>query len=237
MARGTNDQPTGSIFLRIADGKIIETVEPGTEGAIKRQTKPSEEHPNGREVWERRDGYVDGIITSMFHTEREYKGEKIVELTIRLRDKDEHYSLKVNKGNRYWVGIMSRLPNVNFQKSVRFSPYDFEGKDEQKGGTRQVIGINLFQGEKKIDPAWSKTAPGDMPQGKQVMNDKGKPVMVNGRALWDFEERDAFLMNVFAELADQLQTGDMAMGGTAEDAPKAAPPVVVSGDEPDDLPF
>ena len=235
MARGNNDQQVGVIYLRIADGKIVETVEANSPGAVKRTTKPSDEHPNGREVWERRDGYVDGVITSMFHTEREYKGEKVVELNIRLRDVDEHYSLKVNKGNRYWVGIMSRLPNVNSQKSVRFSPYDFEGKDEATGGKRQVIGINLFQGEKKIDPAWSKTNPGELPQGKKVR--------VNGKDIWDFEERDAYLMKVFLDLQDQLTQGDMAMGGAPEQsvpsAPSARPTPVPLEDMPDDddLPF
>ena len=219
------------IYLRIADGKIIETVDETTPGAIKRITKPSDEHPNGREVWERRDGYVDGIITSMYHTEREYKGEKITELVIRLRDVDEHYSLKVNKGNRYWVGIMSRLPNVNLQRSVRFSPYDFKGKNEA-GGEKQVIGINLFQGDKKIDPAWSKTNPGELPQGKQVR--------VNGKDVWDFEERDAYLMKVFADLVDQMKTGDMAVGGS-NDAPlvaaNAAPGLPPTTEEDDGLPF
>ena len=230
MARGTNDQQTGVIFLRIADGKIIETVDAGTEGAVKRTTKPSDEHPQGREVWERRDGYVDGVITSMFHTEREYKGDKITELTIRLRDVDEHYSLKVNKGNRYWVGIMSRLPNVNFQKPIRFAPYDFEGKDDATGGKRQVIGINLYQNGEKVDPAWSKTNPGDLPQGKKVR--------VNGKDVWDFEERDAYLLKVFADIADQLRTGDMAMEGANTPPPVGIndmPPV--KDEEPNDLPF
>ena len=229
MARGTNDQQTGVIYLRIADGKIIETVEAGSEGAVKRTTKPSDEHPQGREVWERRDGYVDGVITSMFHTEREYKGEKITELVIRLRDKDEHYSLKVNKGNRYWVGIMSRLPNVNLQRPVRFSPYDFEGKDDATGGKRQVIGINLFQNGEKIDPAWSKTNPGDLPQGKQVR--------VNGKDVWDFEERDNYLLKVFADISDQLRTGDMAMEGANTPPPHTVADAPPAKDEDDGLPF
>jgi hypothetical protein len=240
MARGNDQGQTGVIYLRIADGRIVETVEAGTEGAIKRTTKASDEHPNGREVWERRDEYVDGVITSMFHTEREYKGEKIAELNIRLRDKDEHYALKVNKGNRYWVGILSRLPNVNFQKSVQFRPYDFEGKDEH-GGTRRIIGINLFQNGEKIDPAWSKTSPGDLPQGKQVR--------VNGKDVWDFEARDNYLLNVFSELAEQLRTGDMAMGGTSgdvaqttnvtSDPPAAynAKPQHIQGEDEESLPF
>jgi hypothetical protein len=69
MARGSFDEQGRPIYLRIAEGKIVETVEDGAPGAVKRTTK------NGREVWERRDGYVDGLITSMYHKEREYNGD------------------------------------------------------------------------------------------------------------------------------------------------------------------
>jgi|JI10StandDraft_1071094.scaffolds.fasta_scaffold267464_2 hypothetical protein len=219
MARGTFEDGGKPIYLRIAEGKIVETVEEGAPGAVKRTTK------SGKEVWERRDGYVDGVITSMFHKEREYNGEVMHSLVIRLRDKDEHYSLEVTRGSRYWVGILMRLPNVNMQKTVRFSPYDFEGKDD-KGGMRKIIGINLYQNEQKIDPAWSKTNPGELPMGKQVR--------VNGKDVWDFEDRDAFLMNVFAEINDQLKTGDIAMGGEQNE-----PVAHADANEPEDdgLPF
>ena len=224
MARGSFEDNGRPVYLRIAEGKIVETVEEGSPGAIKRTTK------NGKDVWERRDGYVDGTITSMYHKEREYNGEVMHSLVIRLRDKDEHYSLEVNKGSRYWVGILMRLPNVNMQRPVRFSPYDFDGKDEH-GGTRKVIGINLFQGETKIDPAWSKTNPGELPQGKQLR--------VNGKDVWDFEQRDSFLMNVFSELADQMKTGDMAMGGSNDETqqPNASAVPVNADEDEDDLPF
>lgn len=194
----------------------METVEDGTPGAIKRTTK------TGKEVWERRDGYVDGVITSMFNKEREYNGEVTRSLVIRLRDKDEHYSLEVTQGSRYWVGILMRLPNINFQKPVRFAPYDFDGSDD-KGGTRKVIGINLYQNGEKIDPAWTKTNPGDLPQGKQVR--------VNSKDVWDFEARDAYLLKVFAELNDQLKTGDMVMGGANDE------PAHIQGDDESSLPF
>lgn len=208
----------------MAEGKIVETVEPNTDGAIMRTTK------TGREVWERRDGYVDGIITSMFHREREVNGEKMESLVIRLRDKDEHYALEVNKGSRYWVSIMMRLPNVNASQPVRFMPYDFEAKGED-GTMRRMIGSNLYQNGRKIDPAWSKSSPGDLPQGQKVR--------VNGKDVWDFEARDKYLLRVFAELVDQLQTGDMAMGGVNDEHPPAPtvddmPPAAL---EPDDLPW
>ena len=65
---------------------------------------------------------------------------------------------------------------------------------------------------------------------------------VNGKDIWDFEERDAYLMKVFVDLQDQLTQGDMAMGGAPEQsvpsAPSARPTPVPLEDMPDDdLPF
>ncbi|HMZ49712.1 MAG TPA: hypothetical protein PLP28_12100, partial [Flavobacteriales bacterium] len=64
-------------------------------------------------------------------------------------------------------------------------------------------------------------------------------VRVNGKDVWDFEARDAYLLAVFAELNDQLKTGDMAMGGVNDEHPPAPtvadmPPAAL---EPDDLPW
>jgi hypothetical protein len=201
MARGSFDDNGKPVYLRVAEGKIVETVTEGVPGAVHRTTK------NGKEVWERRDDYVDGIITSMYHKEREYNGEVMHSLIIRLRDKDEHYSLEVSRGSRYWVGIMMRLPNLTMEKPVRFAPYDFDGKDDV-GALKKIIGINLFQAGVKIDPKWTKTTPGDLPQGKKVR--------VNGKDVWDFEDRDAYLLRIFAEITDQMRMGDEAIGGVAE---------------------
>lgn len=229
MARGQHNEQGAPVFLRIAEGKIVESVNEGQPGAIKRTTKPSDEHPNGREVWERRDDYVDGVITSLYRKERDFKGETMRSIVIRLRDKDEHYQVELNEGNRYWASFLLRLPNVNMGKSIRISPYDFNDKEG-----RRVIGLNLFQDGKKVDPKWTKTDPGDLPQGRQVR--------VNGKDVWDFEARDRYLIAVMEEIADQLRVGDTAVGGgggesvTSDPSAKYAPPGQVA-DNDDDLPF
>lgn len=216
MARGTNNNGGSAIYLRIADGMVVEQVEEGKEGAIGRTTKPSDEHPNGRTVWERRDKFVEGVVISMFRKEREYKGEVMNSLAIRLKDGGEVYQIDLNEGNRYWSSFMLRLPNLDLSKSVRLLPYDFTDKEG-----RRVVGMNLMQGSDKVQPKWTKDSPGDLPQGRKVR--------VNGKDVWDFEDRDQYLLKVMQSIASKLQAADTAIGGAQGE------PVVVSDE--DDLPF
>ncbi len=216
MARGSNNNEGSAVYLRIADGMIVEQVEQGTAGAVARTTKPTDEHPNGRTVWERRDQYVEGMIISMFRKEREYKGEKINSLAIRLKDVDEVYQLELNEGNRYWSSFMLRLPNLDLGRSVRFAPYDFTDKEG-----RRVVGMNLLQGLSKVQPKWTKDAPGDLPQGRKVR--------VNGKDVWDFEDRDKHLLAVMQKIADKMRSADTAIEGAKHEP-------VLASDE-DDLPF
>lgn len=196
MSRGKHDS-TRCVYLRIADGKIVENVDAGAEGAIQRTNK------NGKIVHERLDDYVDGTITTMFMRSHEHNGKTINELCIRLQDKDEYYQLSLQVGNRYWVAFVMRLPNLDLTRPIRFSPYHFTPKGESK----PLSGLNLYQGGQKIAPKWSKTDPGDLPQGKQVE--------FQGEMRWDFHERDTFLHRIEMEYIDQLKVGDEAMAGTA----------------------
>jgi hypothetical protein len=216
MARGTDNKGGSAIYLRIADGMVVEQVEEGKEGAISRTTKPSDEHPNGRTVWERRDKFVEGVVISMFRKEREYKGEVMNSLAIRLKDGGEVYQIDLNEGNRYWSSFMLRLPNLDLSKSVRLLPYDFTDKEG-----RRVVGMNLMQGSDKVQPKWTKDSPGDLPQGRKVR--------VNGKDVWDFEDRDQYLLKVMQSIASKLQAADTAIEGGKDE------PVVVSDE--DDLPF
>ena len=216
MARGTDNKGGSAIYLRIADGMVVEQVEEGKEGAISRTTKPSDEHPNGRTVWERRDKFVVGVVISLFRKEREYKGEVMNSLAIRLKDGGEVYQIDLNEGNRYWSSFMLRLPNLDLSKSVRLLPYDFTDKEG-----RRVVGMNLMQGSDKVQPKWTKDSPGDLPQGRKVR--------VNGKDVWDFEDRDQYLLKVMQAIASKLQAADTAIEGGKDE------PVVVSDE--DDLPF
>lgn len=217
MARGTKNTESGAVFLRLADGKVVETVEANTPGAESRTTKPSDEHPEGRTVWERKDDYVEGMITSIYRKEREYKGEVMKSLIVRLSDVGENYNVEIREGSRYWSCFMLRLPNIKLGEPVRIVPYDFTDKEGKR-----IIGLNVLQSGVKVNPKWDKNNPGDLPQGRKVR--------VNGKDVWDFEERDQHLIGVMQKIASKLQAADTAIGG-AQGEP------VVADDVDNDLPF
>jgi hypothetical protein len=218
MARGTNNDKGSATYLRIADGKIVEEVDKNTIGAVSRTTKPSDEHPEGREVWERRDSYLEGVVTSMWRKEREYKGDINRSLVLRISDVGENCQLEIKEGGRYWSSFMLRLPNMDLTKPIRIAPYDFTDKEGKR-----VIGLNVFQGDVKVAPKWDKNNPGDLPQGRKVR--------VNGKDVWDFEERDQYLIKVMEKIAAGLKEKDNAIAATSGE------PVASKVDDDNDLPF
>lgn len=208
MSRGTSNT-SGAIFLRIADGKIVETVSADHPKAVKRINK------NSKEVFERLDDYVEGTITSIYGRTHEYNGEESKELCIRIQGDGETYQLSLKEGSRYWSGFAVRMPNLDLTKPVKFSPYSFT--DKESGSN--VQGINLFQGEQKIQPRFTKENPGKMPQGVQVP--------FQGKLKWDFYERDQFLIKVVDHFAGVLKASSEALygeSGTVTQAPVASQP-------------
>ena len=194
MSRG-NSSNAGSIFLRIAEGKIVETVTPDHPNAVKRINK------NGKEVHERIDDFVEGVITFMKPDKREYNGEEINELKVWIQDGSDSYILSLKDGSRYWSAFAIRLPNVDVKKPVKFAPFSFT--DKTTGD--HVVGMNLFQGAEKVQPRFTKDNPGKMPQGVQVP--------FQGKMKWDFYARDQFLASVIDYVAGQLRVEGEAVAG------------------------
>jgi hypothetical protein len=192
--RGSSSN-AGSIFLRIAEGKIVETVTPDHPNAVKRVNK------QGKEVYERIDDFVQGTITSIFEHTNEYNGEQIKELRVRLQDGADTYQLSLKEGSRYWSSFAIRMPNVDLKRPVKFSPFSFT--DKTTGAN--VVGMNLFQGSEKVQPRFTKENPGKMPQGSQVM--------FQGKPKWDFYARDQFLIGVINYVAGQLRVDGEAVAG------------------------
>lgn len=192
--RGSSSN-SGSVFLRIAEGKIVETVTPDHPNAVKRINK------NGKEVHERIDDFVEGVITFMKPDKREYNGEEINELKVWIQDDSDTYILSMKDGSRYWSSFAMRLPNLDLKKPVRFKPHSFT--DKTTGD--HVVGMNLFQAGEKVQPRFTKENPGKMPQGVQVP--------FQGKMKWDFYARDQFLASVIDYVAGQLRVDGEAVAG------------------------
>ncbi len=181
MARGTSEHK-GGVFLDIRGGYVCERVSEPGEGIHERTI---EKGPNkGAIVYERRDGYVEGVINRLVNQERESnvsgKVEKTVTLQVHLSDAGENFILNLPKGYKVWRHFLLTLPNLKPGAIVRFEPYDYVGK---KDGKRKT-GLGILQDGEQVKWAYTRND-GVLPDAPMVK--------VSGKDMVDYTEQDIFL--------------------------------------------
>ena len=131
-----NSQSSGKRFLSISGGEVREKVKEGTPGAEYREY----ELPNGEKggKWEKPFGYVDGLVSKVYFEDTDFG-------TMMKIDIDE-FTLSLSTSSKYFSKLAERLPNVDFKKVVKFTPYDFTGD-----GGKKLTGISVKQGEEKLN--------------------------------------------------------------------------------------
>jgi hypothetical protein len=228
MARGTTTGG-GRVYLDIRGGSVAERVEgPGPNVVERTITKG----PNaGKVVYERHDGYVEGVITGMNYNSRTVNGQELVTLQVALDDVGERYILNLQKGYKVWRHFLLMLPNIKPGVPVRFDPYDYLRKKDGK----RMTGLGIQQNGEKVE--WKYTRENGLPDAPMVK--------VSGKDMVDYTEQDIFLDMVlekekarFGEVPRQtLPPEDMAAvyGGGGKDAPKPTP--IGEDDEQDGLPW
>ncbi len=222
MARGTSEHK-GGVFLDIRGGYVCERVSGPGEGIHERTI---EKGPNkGAVVYERRDGYVEGVITRLVNQERESnvsgKVEKTVTLQVHLSDAGENFILNLPKGYKVWRHFLLTLPNLKPGAIVRFEPYDYVGK---KDGKRKT-GLGILQDGEQVKWAYTRND-GVLPDAPMVK--------VSGKDMVDYTQQDIFLDGVLSKESHKFEQMER----------KAAPSVAQSTqvtasaeEDPDDLPF
>ena len=209
MATLSNDQQGGIDFVTTFDGKLVQRVPEGTDGAMPRQlTKGANE---GKTVWEKTYTSVSGMITDGGVEVKEFGGKKVKEIQLKLDD-DTLLQLPMNLLSAF----AKPLPNVDTSKPVKVSVYK---------NKRGKVGLNLSftddpDWRKKIendeyvewvnyDWAYTRENPGDLPQ--PVQDELGE---------WDFRDHDKFLelevRKFFADgfAPDPVAVVQEALGGT-----------------------
>ncbi len=170
--------------------------------------------------------FIDGVIVALEQHEAEFNGKVLRFLNIVMMDKDECYSISIQRGDRYWVDFLKRLPGIDLSKPVRLSPYSIEndGKWNQ--------GIVAQQDGKKVMSAFTR-------ENNWGGMDNAVQVEFNGEMKWNYGPRDKWLeANVL--LPAQAKLHDVASEGPVP-ALTAEPPHANDGgaepEETDDLPF
>jgi DNA-binding TFAR19-related protein (PDSD5 family) len=145
----TNSTHERKIYLSIINGKFAQKVEEGTANAVSRKNKK------------------EAIVHELLHDKasgmiQEVKIEKNdfgKQLVIVMNDLGELYIITIPVESKYFDSFCSKIGNADLSMEIEIVPYSFQPKD--KDGKR--VGINLYQGGKKLNYYFSKEEPKGKP--------------------------------------------------------------------------
>lgn len=127
-----------------------------------------------------------------------------------LDDAGERYQLQLKQSSSYFRAFASMAQNIDISKRVEFVPLL-----KEENGKKQV-GLVIMQDGSAVKWAHTKANPNGMPE-PQVLEKK------NGEKIYDWSERDAFLLDKVNELNSRIGSDSS--------------PTESVIDEDDDLPF
>lgn len=197
------------IFFNIHQNMFVRRVTEITEGAVKRTTQPKTGQP--KDIWELQFKDLSGRLKSIEVKETDF-GKKY-ELTI--EDVGEVYVLQVGVESGYGDTLISKIVGINPDHDIRLVPYSFIPKDS----TKKKEGLNIYQGDVKIEPQYTKDNPNGKPQPESEKMDKDDWKIYNIR-----------VRKFFAEVATKFNEKIKAAKDNVNEAFNKA-------SESDDLPF
>lgn len=215
MALGSS---SNKIFLKVADGIIVQTLKVPTEKTDTRTTK------EGKVVHELKFGYVEGIITDIRIKQNEFNGETIKSWALTIYDVGDTYQLEVGVKGGYGNSLIKSLANpaVDFTQPIKLTPWMKVVNEKKK------TAIYVSQGDKQIDWYFTKETPNGLPDATTVK--------FHGKDVWDFYEQMQFLEKyVETKIKPQLKP----VQSNSYTPPVADPNVtqLPEDDDSSDLPF
>jgi hypothetical protein len=158
MAVGNDSK---SIYLSIADGKIVRRFKEPTANSKQRTSK------TGKIVHEESYDFVSGIITDISTKDSEY-GKF---WNVRLQDGSDTYVLQFQYSGGNASSFLKAIPNADLNKEIKIKP-----RVEMNGDKKRTT-VMLIQDDTIIRWKWTKDNPGDLPSLKKVK--------VKGVEQWD----------------------------------------------------
>ena len=158
MALGNS---SSSIYLSIADGKIVRRFKEPTANSKQRTSK------TGKIVHEESYDFVSGIITDISTKDSEY-GKF---WNVRLQDGHDTYVLQFQYSGGNASSFLKAIPNADMAKEIKIKPRVVMNGDKKR------TTVMLIQDDTIIRWKWTKDNPGDLPSLKKVK--------VKGVEQWD----------------------------------------------------
>ena len=218
MGLNESDNSKRKIYLNIVGGEIARRfTEHQFEGDKQITTTRDIKDDDGnvtKTIIERTYKSISGVITN---ADIDKSGGYGAMLVFTIMSDGEEYTLSVTLDSGYGRAILKKLPNVNADKEIEFTPFNFDSQDQmnKNGDPKKIVGVNLFQKDcgwekDKVPYKWTAESPGNLPKWKQSET-TGK---------WDNTEELEFLGQHFKQWAK-------GVGGVvpaSQEAPDAGDP-------------
>ena len=180
MATLSNDSNGGVDFITTFDGKLVQRVPEGTEGAVSRAlTKGANE---GKLVWEKTYTSVTGMFMGGGVEVKEFGQKKVKEIQVKLDD-----NILLQLPMNMLSAFAKPLPNIDVSKPVKVSVYK---------NKRGKAGMNLSQ---EVDGEWKNA---EWAYTKETPNGLPQPEYDETLDEWDFKMHDRFLTIKVQEFFD-----------------------------------
>lgn len=175
-----NFEGNSTIFLNVADGKLIRRHQQPNEKTVERITK------TGKQVFEESFKDLKAYLTSVKTHENDFG--KQWHLT--FSENECTYIITMPYSSRYASSFLKALPNVDLKKEVRIMPWSMIDKNDS---SRKITGVTMYQSDGgKIPPRYTKEEPNGLPEMKQIKV-KGK-ITWDDSDMMDFLEKETFLL-------------------------------------------
>lgn len=205
----SNNTNKNKVYLTIVNGKVTRRLKGEEPGAEKRALK------NGREVWEMRYDQVDGKIKGFEWESHDEYGEFI---NVMLEDNSgDAFQLQMPIRGGYAYGFFSRIPNVDFNKEVRLTPYLIDRSKEGKSDKAVLV---IYQDDNlgnstKVESFFTRENPNGLPELKQVE--------FQGQTRWDDTDRVAFFRAVMdKKIASKIKEANTDFTSMVDQAAEGA---------------
>jgi hypothetical protein len=214
---------TNKTYLKILFGKVCMASTKDDPNATERVNK------NNDTVYERYYDYIEGVVTGI-KREKSNNESYPDRYCIDINDGTDDYTLQFPVDGRDALAFLKASPNVDFEKTVRFVPWE-----QEKDGVKRS-GLMLIQNNQKVDWAYTKENQNGLPEPEQKK--------FKGKMQWDFFPQFEFLDkmlhdDIIPKISTLPPSDDTGVESQTKETTLGGPEntTLNSSDDDSDLPF
>lgn len=203
----TEKKGGNNIYLKVMNGKLVQTVKADTEGAIERVNK------EGATVHELHYTGVTALIKNIAIIDAKFGKE----LEVKMSTGGQNFVIQTAASGGYAYGFFTRMSNLDFTKETEIRPFAIPN-EKDKTKTNHVI--VLYQADEsgkmvKVESAFTKENPNGLPALETIKDAKGADVLKAGKPIWDDTKRLEFFESIIYG-DNGVNDALIALYGTAE---------------------